>query len=177
MIGTVTSYLSDKNYGFIKGEDGKDYFFHDSSLKDKKDINKLCEDLILEFKKIHGDKYDYDKVNYINSKTKVEIICSEHGSFLQRPMDHKNGTGCPECGKLKAVRVKNNIIEDFVKIHKDTYDYSKVQYINNRTNVEIICKKHGSFFQRPLSHRAGSGCPNCKISKGKWSRIFTWRSF
>ena len=49
MIGTVTSYLSDKNYGFIKGEDGKDYFFHDSSLKDKKDINKLCEDLILEF--------------------------------------------------------------------------------------------------------------------------------
>ena len=41
MIGTVTSYLSDKNYGFIKGEDGKDYFFHDSSLKDKKDINKL----------------------------------------------------------------------------------------------------------------------------------------
>ncbi|MCG3687031.1 cold shock domain-containing protein [Aliarcobacter butzleri] len=49
MIGTVTSYLADKNYGFIKGEDGKDYFFHDSSLKDKKDINKLCEDLILEF--------------------------------------------------------------------------------------------------------------------------------
>lgn len=49
MIGTVTSYLSDKNYGFIKGEDGKDYFFHNSSLKDKKDINKLCEDLILEF--------------------------------------------------------------------------------------------------------------------------------
>lgn len=49
MIGTVTSYLSDKNYGFIKGEDGKDYFFHDSSLKDKKDINKLCEDLVLEF--------------------------------------------------------------------------------------------------------------------------------
>ena len=49
MIGTVKSYLSDKNYGFIKGEDGKDYFFHDSSLKDKKDINKLCEDLILEF--------------------------------------------------------------------------------------------------------------------------------
>ena len=46
MIGTVKSYLSDKNYGFIKGEDGKDYFFHDSSLKDKKDINKLCEDLI-----------------------------------------------------------------------------------------------------------------------------------
>ena len=62
MIGTVTSYLSDKNYGFIKGEDGKDYFFHDSSLKDKKDINKLCEDLILEFEQKATPK-GYSAVN------------------------------------------------------------------------------------------------------------------
>jgi len=133
------------------------------SMKSKKTKN----DWLSDFVKIHGDKYDYDKVNYINSKTKVEIICSEHGSFLQRPMDHKNGTGCPECGKLKAIRVKNNIIEDFIKIHKNVYDYSKVEYVDNKTKVEIICKQHGSFFQRPSSHRAGSGCPECKVSKGE----------
>ncbi|WP_198304205.1 cold-shock protein [Arcobacter vandammei] len=62
MIGTVTSYLSEKNYGFIKGEDRKDYFFHDSSLKDKKDIDKLCEDLILKFEQKATPK-GYSAVN------------------------------------------------------------------------------------------------------------------
>ena len=62
MIGTVTSYLTDRNYGFIKGEDGKDYFFHGSSLKDKNDINKLCEDLILEFEQKATPK-GYSAVN------------------------------------------------------------------------------------------------------------------
>ena len=67
MIGTVTSYLSDKNYGFIKGEDGKDYFFHGSSLKDKNDINKLCEDLILEFEQKATPK-GYSAVNMSGRK-------------------------------------------------------------------------------------------------------------
>jgi hypothetical protein len=42
------------------------------------------------------------------------------------------------------------------------FDYSKVVYINTRTPVEIICPKHGSFWQRPTNHMSGKGCPRCK---------------
>ncbi|MDY0238887.1 MAG: cold shock domain-containing protein [Campylobacterales bacterium] len=49
MRGIVKTYLSEKQYGFIKGDDGKDYFFHHSSFKNKNDIDKLCEGLYLHF--------------------------------------------------------------------------------------------------------------------------------
>ena len=51
-------------------------------------------------KKIHGDKYDYSKVEYINSRTKVCIICPIHGEFWQTPDKHLNRKqGCNECAK------------------------------------------------------------------------------
>ena len=56
------------------------------------------EEFIEKAKEIHGDKYDYSKVEYINTKTKVCIICPEHGEFWQTPGSHLNGSGCPECG-------------------------------------------------------------------------------
>ena len=46
---------------------------------------------------IHGDKYDYSKVEYKNYSTKVCIICREHGEFRQTPNNHLFGTGCPIC--------------------------------------------------------------------------------
>ena len=49
----------------------------------------------------HGDKYDYSKVEYINSTTKVCIICKEHGEFWQTPHGHVRGQGCPKCAKIK----------------------------------------------------------------------------
>lgn len=57
--------------------------------------------LKLKFNNIHGDKYDYSKVNYVNAKTKVCIICPEHGEFWQRHSNHLNGEGCYMCGKVK----------------------------------------------------------------------------
>ena len=49
---------------------------------------------------VHGDKYDYSKVEYINCDTKVCIICPEHGEFWQTPYKHVNEkNGCPRCCK------------------------------------------------------------------------------
>lgn len=48
-------------------------------------------------KKNHAEKYDYKDVVYINSTTKVKIICSKHGSFLQTPSAHLQGQGCRKC--------------------------------------------------------------------------------
>ena len=48
---------------------------------------------------IHGERYDYSKVNYINAKTKVTIICSEHGEFQQTPSNHLCNYNCQKCAK------------------------------------------------------------------------------
>jgi hypothetical protein len=113
---------------------------------------------------IHSDRYDYSLVNYVNNKTKVKIICFEHGEFEQRPNDHLSGYGCPKCsGKNKLDNT--TFIEKAIAIHGDKYDYSLVNYINNKTKVKIICKKHGEFEQRPYNHlNLKQSCPKCSKS-------------
>ena len=115
--------------------------------------------------KIHGNTYDYSCVNYVNNKTKVELICKEHGNFLVRPDGHfTRKQGCPKCGVIKRAngRKNKNWYSDFIKIHGDKYDYSKVIYENNKTKVEIICHKHGPFFMKPNAHiNQKQGCIKC----------------
>ena len=72
----------------------------------------MNELFVYKSKKIHGDKYDYSLVNYINNKTKVEIICSEHGIFKQRPTDHLNGCGCPICRESKGEKKIRNFLNE-----------------------------------------------------------------
>ena len=116
-------------------------------------------------KLIHGDKYNYSKVEYINSKTKVCIICPIHGEFWQRPSSHLQGKGCLKCGFDKTASIKRLTREEFItkakEVHDNKYDYSKVIYKNSDTKVEIICPTHGSFFQTPYHHLQGHGCKKC----------------
>jgi hypothetical protein len=53
---------------------------------------------------IHGNKYFYDNVNYVNVKTKISIICPKHGEFKQTPNKHLSGDGCPICKESKGER-------------------------------------------------------------------------
>ncbi len=118
------------------------------------------EKIINKFKEIHGDRYDYSQVDYINSSTKVKIRCHEHGLFEQTPSSHLIGTGCPDCGG--RFRYNNEaIIVKFRNLHDNKYDYSLVEYKASHTKVKIICKKHGIFLQTPTKHLSGSGCPDC----------------
>ena len=113
---------------------------------------------------VHGDKYDYSKVNYVNSTTKICIICPIHGEFLQRPNDHLNGKGCPKCsGNVRGT--KEEFISKSNIIHQGRYDYSKVTYIDAHTKVCIICHEHGEFWQTPNVHLIGCGCPKCGNDK------------
>ena len=124
------------------------------------------EQFIEKAKEIHGDKYVYSKTKYVNCHTKVCIKCPEHGEFWQMPYSHLNGQGCPHCGKLKLRETYQLSTDEFVQrareIHGDKYDYSKVRYVNYKTKVEIICPKHGSFWQTPACHFKCDGCPTCK---------------
>lgn len=115
----------------------------------------------------HKDKdYIYTKVEYVNNHTKVCIICPEHGEFWQIPSNHLNGAGCPKCGKKSMSQKRTKRQEDFInesiKIFGDLLDYSKVKYIDNKTKVCLICKKHGEFWVRPDMHlHYHNGCPQC----------------
>jgi hypothetical protein len=117
--------------------------------------------------KIHGDKFDYSKVEYIGSHTKVCIICSEHGEFYQPPTNHLSGNGCPKCAfKYKRGKYRLTTLETFItqakEIHGNKYDYSKVEWKNTRTPITIICRIHGEFTQVPQNHiRLKCGCRKC----------------
>jgi len=125
------------------------------SGKCPENLNKrLTTDIFIKKAKlIHGDKYDYSLVNYINSSTKVKIIFNNI-IYEQKPEAHLSGK-CPD-----NLSKKSNTYEFINKaklIHGDKYDYSLVNYINNSTKVKIIL--NGSIYeQRPLKHLAGK-CP------------------
>ncbi len=121
-------------------------------------------DFINKARIVHGDKYDYSKVEYVRNNIKVKLICPEHGLFLKSPNNFLGGQGCPYCSKYKS---NKEFIEESKIIHGDKYDYSEVKYINNYTKVCIICPKHGRFYQSPNLHLRGCGCPGCKESKGE----------
>ena len=111
----------------------------------------------------HGDKYDYSKVKYVGTKSKVCIVCPEHGEFWQEAKSHTNGIGCPKCSG-KYAPTTEEWITSAREVHKGKYDYSKVNYMNNHTKVCIICPEHGEFWQRPIDHLNGQGCPKCNLS-------------
>lgn len=126
------------------------------------------EDFLNRAKEVHGDIYDYSLVQVSKSSTPVTIICKEHGAFQQKPSKHLIGQGCPACRYDKIREKRAHTLDDFLKlsknIHGDSYDYSRVtQYTNTDTPVEILCKTHGAFLQRPEVHLRGGGCPVCAI--------------
>ena len=114
--------------------------------------------------KIHNNKYNYSKTNYINNYTKIIIICKKHGEFLQTPHSHLNKNGCPACGGNKKLSIKK-FIKRANQTHNFKYDYSKVKYKNVNNKIIIICPTHGEFLQIIYDHLTGKGCINCRIEK------------
>lgn len=124
------------------------------------------EEVITRFKTTHGDTYDYSKVCYTNSTTKVTIICKSHGEFEQTPERHHNAKqGCPKCGVSRRAKSHLYTKEDFVKksreSHGDKYDYSKTVYTKSANKVLIVCPIHGDFIQQAHNHMLGQGCNKC----------------
>lgn len=105
----------------------------------------------------------------------VKIICKTHGEFLQHPDKHLRGYGCKKCGCERISEKLRSDTKTFVSKarikHRDRYDYSKTEYIDSKIKVEIICKKHGSFFQKPCNHLGGRGCPVCNGDYEKEERF------
>lgn len=143
------------------------------------------EKFILRAKSVHFDKYDYSLAEYKTYRDKITIICPIHGKFEQQVQQHLEGRGCRHCGYEILRELKKFSKEDFVQkaisIHGDKYDYSKFNYVNTKTKGEIICSKHGSFWQKPENHTWGKGCRKCSYEKLRnengigWAEKYTGR--
>lgn len=137
----------------------------------------MQEEFIERSSKIHNNKYDYSKVEYSTSGSKVIIICPLHGEFKQLANDHLRGFGCVKCscGKLAKDKVKTQerFLSDAKKVHGDKYNYELVLYSQGRNKIDIICNIHGIFRQVADAHLRGAGCPNCRKSRGE-IKIFNY---
>ena len=138
----------------------------------------LCttEKFIEKARVIHGNKYDYSEVNYIDIFTPIKIICPEHGPFWMRPCIHLyQKAGCFECYKKSRALTQEEFIERAIKIHGDKYDYSEVNYVNMYTKVKIFCKDCQEYFWKIFSDHIYNkgGCPYCKEPLGE-KEIRVW---
>jgi len=142
-----------------------------------KTTKKNTESFIERAKLVHGDTFDYSLVNYVNTSTKVKIICPIHGEFEQIPANHLRGAKCFKCKIDKLTSLNTLGVDEFIRKskikHKDKYDYSLVKYIKHDNKVKIICPIHGVFEQEPKVHYRGSGCFECgkKIGAEKLSKL------
>lgn len=119
------------------------------------------EEFLKRSKSKHGDKYEYSMVDYVDSKTKIKIICRIHGVFEQTPQTHYQ-SGCKSCSNDKLLGMtQEEFIDQSNKKHQGKYDYSLVQYRSKLEEVDIICPTHGSFRQLPKLHLKGHGCGWC----------------
>ena len=142
---------------------------------------KTTKQFIEDARKVHGNKYNYNKVKYENNKTKVIITCPKHEDFLQTPNKHLLGRGCPICCNeqkhFRRLKTNEQFIGEANEIHNNFYNYSKTDYYNDHTKVEIICPIHGSFWQTPNAHLRGQGCMECGKKKTALAASYTKEMF
>lgn len=137
---------------------------------------KTTKQFIQDAIKIHGDKYDYSDVIYINAITPVKIKCKTHDEFNQIPNSHLSGYGCSECAGNK-LNTKEQFVEKATKIHGDRYDYSNFIYLVAKIKSTIHCYEHGDFEQSPHNHLKGKKCPECAKIEGAEKRKATLEEF
>jgi hypothetical protein len=140
---------------------------------------KLFEEYKEEANIMHNNYYNYISIYYENQVAIMVIKCPIHGLFEQIAMSHLSGKGCSSCGLNKrrlSRRLTNKLcIQRCHDRHGDLYDYSLVEYKGCYEKIQIICKKHDSFWMKPCHHFKGYGCYSCNRRSSKPAR--EWLSF
>jgi hypothetical protein len=125
------------------------------------------EEFVAKANKIYDNMYDYTKVIYVNSKTKVIIVCKMHGDYSRTPTEHlSHSSHCPQCMLLqRRLSGRQYTGEDFIKkarmIHGHIFDYSEMNFVTCDTKIKIKCEKGHVFYQLPFLHVRSVGCPTC----------------
>lgn len=116
----------------------------------KSGIKQTQDEFISNARCVHGDKYDYSLVRYVNSKTKVKIICPDHGEFLQAPIKHLSGQKCKHCNKHKIGHEEYLI--KFKEMKEDGFGILDLpDKINARTYIDFRCCECEEVYSRRAS--------------------------
>jgi hypothetical protein len=120
--------------------------------------------VIIRLKEIFGDMYDYSKVEYKNTKTKILLICNRcrcEFSVIPSNVFHTKSAPCPVCDGHTKVTT-DTFIKRAKNIHDNKFDYSNTTYIDSETCVLIKCNEcNKQFYQLPLVHLRSTSCPKC----------------
>lgn len=136
-------------------------------------LQKIKDRFIEKAKQLHGDKYDYDHIDYKDSRTKVKILCNKHNEyFYQRPSAHLQGQNCPLCGKESADQ-KNLKDQSLVESQLQSnltggLTYKPFLYTSTFQKIEITCSK-GHIFKRSVHECVSKpqSCPECNVEMRK----------
>ncbi|WP_198333623.1 GIY-YIG nuclease family protein [Psychrobacter namhaensis] len=130
----------------------------------KKPTVRNFDDFIKSARVKFGSRFDYSKVDYVNTQEKIEIVCKEHGSFWQAPCDHlrdRTKHACLECSNKSFCYTHTKFVSKAKIKHDNYYTYPESPLSKLHDFVPVICPKHGLFEQAAYSHLAGFGCRIC----------------
>jgi len=140
-------------------------------------------DWIERFRNKFGETFDYSKFEFVDTDTKIVVICPEHGEYTTTLYGHLGSpTGCERCSSGKTgegQRVSTDLwLKRFRDRHGDKFDYSLFSPTNQYQKCTIICREHGPFEQTPKMHwNSEHGCPNCAIIGSGLNRRITHEEF
>jgi hypothetical protein len=137
----------------------------------------MQEDALARFHERHGDRYDYSRVQYIDTWTKVVIICRNHGPFTQGPAEDWKGQGCPPCARPRQTgappRPWDEVEPRLIAAHDGKYTYDGSNYRDSNSKIRATCPTHGDFWPQVASHLRGRfGCRECSyIERGQAKQV------
>lgn len=149
--------------------------------KAKRKFSKTLDTFLEEVKPLHPT-YDFSKVVYTNTRTKVEVICDKHGSFFITPTDLLKGSGCNICGNIK-IGLSNKIskeeyLERVYKKLKEVNSSLKIfedTYVDRKSKITIECEKHGVMEIGAMALEQNKlGCPKCGLEGIKKSQTTSY---
>jgi len=127
-------------------------------MSKKLDINNIRERII----KIHGDKYILPDQKYVDSFSKILVICKNHGEFHIQPRHLLSGHGCIKCDGFEKLTL-DKLRKKCYDINGDNIFIPDQEYINSKTKINVKCKLHPNYNWDVLPYNLlrHKGCPVC----------------
>lgn len=125
-------------------------------------LSDTVDEFILKAEKIHGNLYDYSRVNYINNFSEIIIVCPEHGEFKCQPRNHTSyGRGCPKCAKcnmsngekrIKVILDNRNINYETQKTFDGCKNISKLRFDFYLPEYNMAIEYNGEQHYKPIAY-------------------------